>query len=322
VLSPQSLIGRLRAVVCAPAGAVDDAMRGCAATQLARLAAANLAGADPARWYGTTPLSGGEPLWCGDDHVVTLSPSTLQTLTDCPLRWLLERHGGTQGRDVRSAIGSLLHALVADSGRTASHMLNDLEKVWDRLPFDSEWFADNELARHRSMLATFAQWRAHSRTELTEVGTEIDVEGVVGERDGDLPGVRVRGRLDRLERDGAGRLVVVDVKTGKSPVSKDDAQRHAQLAMYQLAVAAGLLPQGDVPGGGRLVYLAKTSAGGATQREQDALTPAARDEWRDLVQQAAAATKGPEFIARINDGCTHCPVRAMCPAQAVAGGRT
>jgi superfamily I DNA/RNA helicase/RecB family exonuclease len=321
VLSPQSLIGRLRAVVCAPAGAVDDAMRGCAATQLARLAAANLAGADPAQWYGTTPLSSGEPLWCGDDHVVTLSPSTLQTLTDCPLRWLLERHGGTEGRDVRSAIGSLLHALVADSGRTESQMLNDLEKVWDRLPFDSEWFAGNELARHRSMLATFAHWRAHSRTELTEVGTEIDVEGVVGERDGDLPGVRVRGRLDRLERDGADRLVVVDVKTGKSPVSKDDAQRHAQLAMYQLAVAAGLLPQGDVPGGGRLVYLAKTSAGGASQREQDALTPNARDGWRDLVQQAAAATKGPEFIARINDGCSHCPVRAMCPAQAVAGGR-
>ena len=74
--------------------------------------------------------------------------------------------------------------------------------------------------------------------------------------------MRVRGRVDRLERDAAGRLVVVDVKTGKSPVSKDDAQRHAQLAMYQLAIAEGLLPQGDQPGGGRLVYLGKTGAAG------------------------------------------------------------
>ena len=86
-----------------------------------------------------------------------------------------------------------------------------------------------------------------TRHELTEVGTEIDVDGVVGQGDGTLPGVRVRGRLDRLERDGAGRLVVVDIKTGKSPVSKDDAQRHAQLAMYQLAVAEGLLPHADSP---------------------------------------------------------------------------
>jgi RecB family exonuclease len=116
-------------------------------------------------------------------------------------------------------------------------------------------------------------------------------------------------------------LVVVDIKTGKTPVSKVDAQRHAQLAMYQLAVAEGLLPQGDTPGGGRLVYLGKPSAGGATEREQDAQTAHTRAEWLELVQQAAGATKGPEFLARINDGCAHCPVRAMCPAQAAIGGR-
>jgi superfamily I DNA/RNA helicase/RecB family exonuclease len=315
VLAPPALVGRLRAVVCAAPDAVDDAVRVCAATQLARLAQAGVAGADPAQWYGMTPLSSDEPLWNGDDHVVTLSPSTLQTLTDCPLRWLLERHGGTDGRDVRSAVGSLLHALVAEHGKTESQMLNELEKLWSKLPFDSQWYSDNELARHRAMLSTFAQWRAQTRTELTEEGTEIDVDGTVG------PGVRVRGRLDRLERDSAGRLVVVDIKTGKTPVSKDAAQRHAQLAMYQLAVAEGLLPQGDTPGGGRLVYLGKTGAGGATEREQDAQTADTGAEWLELVRQAAAATKGPEFLARVNYGCAHCPVRAMCPAQAATGGR-
>jgi RecB family exonuclease len=316
VLAPPAVVGRLRAVVCAAADAVDDTARVCAATQLARLAQAGVAGADPAQWYGMTPLSSDEPLWDGDDHIVTLSPSTLQTLTDCPLRWLLERHGGADARDVRSAVGSLLHALVAEPGKSESQMLIELERLWSSLPFDAQWFADNELARHRVMLSTFAQWRAQTRSELTEVGTEIDVDGTVG------PGVRVRGRLDRLERDEAGRLVVVDIKTGKTPVTKDDAQRHAQLAMYQLAVAEGLLPQGDVPGGGRLVYLGKTATNGATERTQDPQTEATRAEWLEAVQQAAAATQGPEFVARINDGCAHCPVRAMCPAQQAAGGRS
>lgn len=321
VLAPTAMVGRLRAVVCAAPGEVDDSVRACAATQLARLAQAGVPGADPAQWYAMTPLSSDEPMWSGHDHVVTLSPSTLQTLTDCPLRWLLERHGGSDAREVRSAIGSLLHALVADPGKTEGQMLNELEKVWEKLPFDAQWHSENELARHRAMLSTFAQWRAQSRHQLTEVGTEIDVTGELGDDGAERPGVRVRGRLDRLERDGEGRLVVVDIKTGKSPVTKDDAQRHAQLAMYQLAIAEGLVPHGDTPGGGRLVYLGKTSGGGAVERDQDPLTPEAQEQWRETVRGAAAATQGPQFVARINDGCAHCPVRAMCPAQAVAGGR-
>ena len=149
------------------------------------------------------------------------------------------------------------------------------------LPFESAWHSDNELARHRSMLSTFAQWRAQTRHELTEVGTEVDVDGVVGQSDGALPGVRVRGRLDRLERDGAGRLVVVDIKTGKSPVSKDDAQRHAQLAMYQLAVAEGLLPHG-----------------GAARRRPPGLPRQDQRRWCDRTRAGRADPRRPRRMAR------------------------
>jgi RecB family exonuclease len=86
--------------------------------------------------------------------------------------------------------------------------------------------------------------------------------------------------------------------------------------MYQLAVAEGMLPEGDEPGGARLVYLGKTGANGVTEREQDPLTPELRDQWRNVVEQVAAATAGPQFIARRNDGCAHCPLRPSCPAHA------
>lgn len=309
VLTPAALVGRLRAVVCAPDGEVDAESRACAATQLVRLAEAGVPGADPSLWQDRTEPSTAEPLWSGDDHVSTLSPSTLQTLTDCPLRWLLERHGGSDSRDVRSAVGTLVHALVSDSTRTESQLLAQLESVWAGMPYESQWYADNELARHGAMLSAFAQWRQSTRDQFTEVGTEVAVDGMVA------PGVRVRGRIDRLERDNADRLVIVDVKTGKSPATKDDAQRHAQLAMYQLAVAEGVLPDGAEPGGGLLVYPAKTTAGGVTERTQDALTADTARQWRDTVVAAAAATQGPQFVARANDGCGHCPVRAICPAQ-------
>ncbi|MFY9768013.1 MAG: PD-(D/E)XK nuclease family protein, partial [Mycobacterium sp.] len=329
VLSAAAVVGRLRAAVCAPQGAVSETIRACAGAQLARLAAAGVPGADPAGWYGMTPVSTTEPLWSGDDHVVTLTPSSLQTLTDCPLRWLAERHGGTDPRDLGSTVGSVLHALIAEPATSESQLLVALERAWQHLPFESRWYSANELARHRAMIQAFLEWRAQTRGELTEVGVEVDVDGVLDERGG--ASVRLRGRVDRIERDAAGRLVIVDIKTGKTPVSKDDAQRHAQLAAYQLAVAEGLSPasgwgqlplagecpqaQGDEPGGGRLVYLGRTGAAGATEREQDPLTPEARAQWRDRIREAAGATAGPQFIARINDGCAHCPLRPSCPAH-------
>ncbi|OBK24742.1 ATP-dependent DNA helicase [Mycobacterium asiaticum] len=313
VLSSAAVVGRLRAVVCAPDGAVDDDARACAATQLARLADAGVHGADPAGWHGLVPVSTSAPL-CGSTDVVTLTPSTLQTLSDCPLRWLAEQHGGTDPRDIRSTIGSVMHALVAESGKSESQLLAELDRVWAHLPFEAQWHAANELARHRLMIQAFVEWRAQTRSELTEVGVEVGVDGVLDTPRGDGGQVRLRGRVDRLERDAAGRLVIVDVKTGKTPVSKDDAQQHAQLAMYQLAVAEGMVSAGDEPGGARLVYPGKTGTAGAAQREQDPLTPQAREHWRDLVRQAAEATAGPQFIARRNDGCSHCPLRPSCPA--------
>jgi RecB family exonuclease len=309
VLSPSAVVGRLRAVVCAPDGTVADDQRHSAAKQLARLAAAGVAGADPSQWHGTAALSTEEPLWSGDEHTVTLSPSTLATLTDCPLRWLAEAHGGTGPRQLSSTLGSVVHALVAES-RSEVALIADLERLWAALPFDSPWYSANELDRHRLMLSAFMAWRASTRHELTEVGTEVALNGVVA------PGVQVRGRIDRLERDPQGRLVIVDVKTAKSPVTKDDAQQHAQLGLYQLAVASGLLADGDEPGGGRLVYVGKPSAGGgATEREQTALAADDIAGWRAAVGAAAAATAGPQFTARVNDGCAHCPVRPSCPAQ-------
>ena len=310
VLTPAALVGRLRAVVCSPDGAVAEGIRRCAATQLARLAAAGVPGADPASWYGMTAVSTDRPLL--DHGPVTLSPSTLAMIADCPLRWLLERHGGADGYELRAALGSVLHTLIAADGNTEVQLIDQLENIWNALPFDSQWYSRNELARHRAMLSAFCRWRAQTRHEFTGVGTEVDVDGVLSSPHRDLPDVRVRGRIDRLERDGSGRLVVVDVKTGKQPVSKDDAQRHAQLAMYQLAVAAGLVPTGAQPGGGRLVYLGKP---GTAERDQDALTPDAEREWRQAVHRAAAAAAGPEFLARVNDGCGHCPVRSCCPAR-------
>ena len=51
--------------------------------------------------------------------------------------------------------------------------------------------------------------------------------------------MRLHGYADRLELDEDGRVVVVDLKTGKYPPTDQEVERHPQLGLYQLAVDHG-----------------------------------------------------------------------------------
>ena len=181
------------------------------------------------------------------------------------------------------------------------------------------------------MLTNFQRWLKLSREALTELGVEVDVDAriepaTVQDPDGetvDMPEVRLRGRIDRLELDSAGRPVVVDVKTGKTTLSVRAAQEHAQLATYQLALRlGGVQAVGPVePGGGSLVYVNNSNnKTGAAQRDQPPLSEAQVEQWLAVVRAAARRSIGPQFVATVNDGCGHCPLTASCPAQ--LDGRT
>ncbi|MGW0021091.1 ATP-dependent helicase [Rhodococcus sp. NPDC003382] len=321
VLALPALVAELRSVVCDPVVAAHDPERQRrAAAQLARLARAGVRGAHPDRWYGTADPSTDRPLWDPETEAVPLSPSTIEQLTTCPLRWMFERHGGTDGQNSHAVAGTLVHTLVqALAGRIPPDQVDRaLERAWDSVDLGSQWYARRELERTRTMLDTFTTWLRGTRDELTEVGVEVGVDGILEPPSDDLPRVRLRGRIDRLERDPDGRPVVVDVKTAKNPVTKDAARDHAQLAAYQVAAAAGAIEgqPASEPGGARLVFVAKPhNKEGATQRVQPPLDAEGLERWRTVIHEAAAATRGPQFLAQVNDGCRHCPVMSSCPAH-------
>ncbi len=316
------LVAQLRSVACAEHA--DPARRRRAAEQLARLAAAGVRGAHPDQWYGLAPPSTDAQLWQPGDGPVPVSPSTVELLDTCPLRWLLERHGGQDGSATAAVTGTLVHTLVqAIAERVPPREVDAaLQQAWTAVDVGAPWYSRHELDRTRAMLDNFRQWWQRTRSELTEVAVEVDVDVELHGHPtdgGEELAARVRGRIDRLERDALGRVVVVDVKTSRTPVSAEAAQEHAQLATYQVAAAeGGVAPVGTgaEPGGARLVYVAKSNTRlGATQRQQQPLSVPDAAHWRTKVVDAAAATRGPEFPAVANDGCSHCPVRAACPAQ-------
>ncbi|MFI7669681.1 PD-(D/E)XK nuclease family protein [Nocardia sp. NPDC049526] len=236
-----ALVAELRGVVCDSEAEPDRRRR--AAHELARLAQAGVPGTHPDEWYGTADLSSSRSLWDDDETAVALSPSTVELLRTCPLRWALERHGGTDGDNPHAVKGNLVHTLVqALAGKVPeSQVRAALDKAWQAIDPGTGWHSRQELRRTEAMLETFMAWVQNTRGELTQAGVEVPVDCVLPPRTEDEPAVRIRGRVDRLERDAFGRFVIVDVKTGKSPVTKQAAADHAQLATYQVAAAAGAL---------------------------------------------------------------------------------
>jgi RecB family exonuclease len=125
--------------------------------------------------------------------------------------------------------------------------------------------------------------------------------------------VFLKGRVDRLERDEHGRLVVVDLKTGAGAPSVNDTLVHPQLAAYQAAVEAGAFAQGSESGGAEIVAIG-TSSANATVRVQPPLRESEDPAWAEtLVRRAAAAMAAATFVAVVNDSCPYCAVRTSCP---------
>ncbi|TWF93285.1 superfamily I DNA/RNA helicase [Saccharopolyspora dendranthemae] len=313
-LTLADLVGELRRVVC-DADEPEERKRRAAA-QLARLAADGVPGADPGTWYGLPEPSTDAPLITGDDPV-KVSPSTVDILAKCPLRWLVERNGGQDTAELAAVTGTLVHALVqaAADGADTTQLHQALDEAWQSIDAGAPWFSRKERKRVEGMLNAFVVWLVQSRAELTQVGVERDLDVTVQGREGG-PWLRLRGRVDRLETDADGRPVVIDVKTAKAPVSKGDAEEHPQLAVYQLAAALGAFGDEDEPGGARLLYVAKSDRkGSATERAQEPLDQEKIKVWLDVVHSAAESSLGPAYVASENTDCPRCPARTSCPVH-------
>ncbi|MGH8862934.1 MAG: PD-(D/E)XK nuclease family protein, partial [Jatrophihabitantaceae bacterium] len=298
-----SLVAELRAVACDPQTVEFD--RQAAAGELSRLAQAGVRGADPDDWWGLAPLSDDGPV-ADPSRPVPVSPSRIDMFLRCEVRAVLQDLGARDGDSISQSLGNLVHEVAASAphGATQDELEAMLDEQWPALDFGARWHAVNERQRATQILARLLAWLSSSRRELDLIAIEREFDAVVGD-------ARLTGRVDRLERDADGRLVVIDLKTGKTKVKADDLPVHPQLGAYQLAVEAGAFGEGERTGGARLVQLA---APGDAEQQQDPLTEADDPSWiGDEVARVAARLRGHEFTAQINSYCGHCDLKVCCP---------
>lgn len=338
VLSLPSMVAQLRSIICATepfAGYTDKQWQKRvrhAREQLARLARIGINGA--ANWWGIDNVTSSEKLWhtADRDYPVSLSPSVFQQLQECPLRWFLSRHGGdVSSTSYAAQLGTLIHGLVEGEASDISSIQVDaaLEELWPLLDIESDWYSQQEKERAQNGLQNYREWAQAENLVTTLDSLEVAIEHTFTSDDLERYGlteddletvgalsvpVKIRGRIDRLEKDSDGRYIIVDFKTGRYPLRKQDVAENPQLAIYQLAIDGKYADSGV--GEAKLVYLTPGSAAEKLDvRSQEPLTKEQLAEWRLALQKAATDTQGPEFVACENDHCDYCAVQEACPVK-------
>ncbi len=307
-LTLAALVAELRTAVVSPDAA--PGRRRAAAAELAGLARAGVPGAHPDEWWGLRSLSDDRPL-AEPGEPVKVTPSSMESALRCSLRWLLERHGGAAPAGPAQGVGNLVHAaamLAEDAHADREKLVEYVSARFDAIELAARWLAGPEQERAQGMVDKLLRWLAKNPRRLLAIEHEFSVRL----EDPTRP-IQLTGRVDRLEVDDEGRLVVIDLKTGKSSaVTAADVEEHAQLAGYQAAVDAGAFGQGDESGGAALVQLGPGKD--AREQMQLPLAEATDPQWAyAMVRRTADTMAASTFAAVANSRCRVCPVRTACP---------
>ena len=276
---------------------------------LKTLASNGVKAAEPRNWVGITPPSTTSPV-ITDQEVLRISPSSLESFTECGLKWLLEQSGGRDADSTAQVLGSAIHVIAAQLKDDPSLSLDQLESklkgAWSLIDMNQGWIKDYEYRRASLMLKKFYGWNLENKNKLVAVEEKFEFK---------LGKAIVSGAIDRIELTADNKYYIVDLKTGATAISKEDARTNKQLQTYQLAVVndgfKNKLDHQEVDGA-QLIYVGDHKVKSVQERVQEKVDA---KEVTEQISQIALEMSKSSFIATINDRCRSCAVKSSCPIQ-------
>ena len=280
-----------------------------AARALKTLASNGVKVADPKHWVGVKPVSTDLPVISPQEQL-RISPSSLESFTECGLKWMLEQSGGRDADSTAQVLGSAIHVIAAQLKDQPTLTLDELEGklkgAWSLIDMNQGWIKDYEYRRAASMLKKFYGWHLENKNQL--IGVEEKFEFKLGS-------AIVSGSIDRVELTNEGKYYIVDLKTGTTPISYEDAQQNKQLQSYQLAVVndgfKNKLEHQEVAGA-ELIFVGDLKGKEAKGRPQDKVNEKVVSQ---EISDIAVKMSDKNFVAVINDRCRSCAVKTSCPIQ-------
>ena len=312
-LSLRGLVALYRRALTDPRASA--AARRDAAGQLALLAAAGVAGADPDEWYGVAPPSSAGPLYDLASEPARVSPSKLEAIDECQLNWVIGDLGGDAG-SVGAGLGTLLHAALEHAdGADEDALWASVEARWGELSFEAAWIERTERTRARDLIARLSRYlRDAEGGGTTLLGAEPHFELEVPVTGAELPAV-ISGTIDRVELTGEGTVVIVDLKTGRTQATGPAAAiGNPQLSAYQLAFEQGAIPAaaGRPAGGAKLLVLKPTRGAPYATPAQPPFDDETRAAFLHRIDDAVHVMGGATFLAPYEAHCRDDHTHGLC----------
>ena len=237
-------------------------------------------------------------------RVTFVSPSALDRYRHCPRLyrflyvdglWRASRTGPAQafGTSVHNTLRQFFRLPVRR--RSLDGLLELYRRNWVREGYPGKEERERERARGAEALRA---WYGRADTQVVPHATELGLQATYGE-------IVLKGRLDRVDADPGGGLVVVDYKTGRRPATQAAADADEALTIYAALVERRLGRPVD-----RLV-LDYVVAGEqvTTTRPPQVL----RQRLDGVLRTAGELRADQEFTPRPGPWCAGCDLRSRCP---------
>ena len=237
------------------------------------------------------------------------SPSAVETYLSCPRKYYFSRvlyMEEPETDDVfmvmsASDMGNLVHGLMDDAFRrsmTAEQVRAEAVRRFNAFLVTRPPVNEPEVMRVREDFMRMVENGIRSSIENEVLFSEYGIAPVR------IGSIELKGRLDRLERTPDGRIVIVDYKTGRKIVHKEnDIASCIQILLY----AAMLEESGSVKvSGGEYRYLRYNRS------IPFAYTDEAKETLLSILGDFVRGVSAAEFPPAGNDNCRYCGYRNIC----------